>query len=58
MIIDEALDSLSYEEKELLLLRYVNEESVMTISDLYKCSRYSMYRKLKKALKNFGIVWR
>lgn len=53
MIVDEALDNLSHEEKELLLLRYVNEESVSTMSDLYRCSRFSMYRKLKNALNKF-----
>lgn len=53
MIIDEALNSLSEEEKELLLLRYVNEEQVSILSELYKCSRFSMYRKLKSALKKF-----
>ena len=53
MIVDEALDSLSDVEKEMLLLRYMNEESVTTISALYHCSRFSTYRTIKGAIKKF-----
>lgn len=53
MIVDEALTSLSAEEREMLLLRYVNDESVNTISDLFHCSRFATYRKLKGAIRKF-----
>jgi RNA polymerase sigma-70 factor (ECF subfamily) len=53
LILDEALSALPEEDRELLLLRYVNGEAVSTISDLYKCSRFSTYRKLKTALAKF-----
>lgn len=53
MIIDEALDSLSVTEKEMLLLRYMNDESVATISELYHCSRFSTYRTIKGAIIKF-----
>ena len=54
IMVDEALARLTGEEQELLLLRYVNEESVMTISKLHNCSRFSTYRKLKSALEKFS----
>lgn len=44
-----ALLGMDKESQELLLLRYVNEESVTTICKLYECSRFALYRKLKKA---------
>lgn len=44
-----ALLVMDKESQELLLLRYVNEESVTTICKLYECSRFALYRKLKKA---------
>ncbi len=53
MIIDEALASLSVTEKEMLLLRYMNDESVATISELYHCSRFSTYRTIKGAIIKF-----
>ena len=53
LIIEEALAALSVEEREMLLLRYVNNESVMTISELHKCSRFATYRKIKSAVKKF-----
>ena len=53
LIVDEALASLSIEEREMLLLRHVNDESVTTISELYDCSRFTTYRKLKGAIKKF-----
>lgn len=42
--------------QELLLLRYVNEESVSTISKLYNCSRFAVYRKLSIAEKELKRV--
>lgn len=53
MIVDEALASLSAEEREMMLLRYVNDESVATIGELFRCSRFAAYRKLKGAIKKF-----
>lgn len=44
-----ALLGMDKESQELLLLRYVNEEPVTTICKLYECSRFALYRKLKKA---------
>ena len=45
-----ALDELEEEERELLLLRYVNEVPVYVICRIFGLSRFSVYRKLKSAL--------
>ena len=47
----DALKTLSKEERELLLLRFVNEESMQTISKVFGCSRFAIYRKIKLATK-------
>lgn len=49
--IQAALEVLSEEEKEILLLRYVNEVPVAVICKLLQISRFALYRKMKKALK-------
>jgi len=53
--IKEALDELSEEEKEILLLRYVNEVSVSVIAEILHLSRFTLYRKMKKAVKKLRI---
>ena len=50
-----ALDKLSPEEREMLFLRYVNDVPVPVISGLYKISRFAVYRKLKGILKKMRI---
>ena len=49
--IKEALSELSEEEKEILLLRYVNEVPVNVICKMFQLSRFALYRKIKKAIK-------
>ena len=56
MAIQKALGELDKDMQELLLLRYVNEESVSTISKLYNCSRFAVYRKLSIAEKELKRV--
>ena len=46
-----ALDELSVEDQELLLLRYVNEVPVATLCGIYGLYRFAIYRKATKALK-------
>lgn len=46
-----ALAGLEEEERELLMLRYVNETPVYVICKIFGLSRFSVYRKLKTALK-------
>ena len=45
----EALSKLDESDREILLLRYANEETVGTISKLYHCSSFAVYRQIKKA---------
>lgn len=49
--VKEAVLQLTREEQELLLLRYVNEVPVSDICSILKISRFSLYRKTMKALK-------
>lgn len=54
--LQKAVSELDSESQELLLLRYVNEESVVTISKLYDCSRFALYRKIRKAEKKLREI--
>lgn len=45
-----ALAKLEEEERELILLRYVNEVPVAVICKMFGLSRYAVYRKTTKAL--------
>ncbi len=44
-----AVKKLPAEDQEILLLRYVNEESARTISNALGISRFALYRRLKNA---------
>lgn len=48
-----ALSRLSFEEQELLLLRYVNEVPVGAIAGICGISRFSVHRRLKAASGRF-----
>ena len=50
-----ALEFLSPEERELLFLRYVNDVPVPVISGLYQISRFAVYRKLKSILQKVRV---
>jgi len=45
------LDKLDAEDRELILLRYVNEVPVKVLCGLYKQSRFSLHRRMKRILK-------
>lgn len=47
----EALDGLTGMEREMILLRIVNEVPVEDIGKIYGISRFAVYRKIKKILK-------
>lgn len=51
LMIKEALSKLTEQDRELLLLRYVNEEPVASLAEFYQCSRFAVYRKIKAAVK-------
>lgn len=46
-----ALAKLEEEEREMILLRYVNEVPLAVISQMFGLSRFAVYRKLSKTLK-------
>ena len=46
-----ALDGLSEREREIILLRVVNEVPVEDIGKIYGISRFAVYREVKKILK-------
>lgn len=50
IIVKDALSVLSEEEKEILLLRYVNEVPVSVICQLLRISRFALYRRTQKSL--------
>ena len=47
------LSKLTDEEKELLLLRYVNEVPISVLAEIYGISRFAIYRKLTAATNKF-----
>ncbi len=51
ILLRQALHELTEEERELVLLRYVNGVSVADLAHLYGKSRYAIYRDTKKVLK-------
>ncbi len=48
--LQQALDSLSHEDREIILLRYINEVPVNVIAGLYNISRFAVNRRIKKIL--------
>ena len=50
ILLRDALERLSAEERELVFLRYVNDVPVPVISGLYRISRFAVYRKLRSIL--------
>lgn len=51
IVINQALSKLSEQEREVLLLRYANEESVSVICSIYGKSRFAVYRWIQSILK-------
>lgn len=50
--LSDALERLSDEDREIILLRYVNEEPVGVISRLYNISRFALNRRIKNILES------
>lgn len=46
--LQQAMETLTKEEQELLLLRYVNEVALADLSKMYRKSRFALYRELSK----------
>ena len=51
IVIKQALLGLSEEEREVLLLRFANEEPVSVICSIYGKSRFAVYRWIRSILK-------
>lgn len=51
VVMKQAMEVLTIEERELVLLRYVNEVPVKVICELRGCSRFSLNRQIKQMLK-------
>ena len=56
MIMKQAMEKLTNEERELVLLRFVNEVPVKVISELRGCSRFSLNRQIKQVLKKLREI--
>ena len=56
-LIEEALEKVNEEEKELLFLRYTNNTSINELAKHYGISRFAVSRKIKKALKHLKEVY-
>ena len=51
VVMKQAMEALTPEERELALLRFVNEVPVKVICELRSCSRFAVNRQLKQVLK-------
>lgn len=51
--VKKALEKLGGDEREILLLRYVNELPASTVAAILGISRFSLYRRAAKAVENF-----
>ena len=51
IVLNEALAALTEEEREVLLLRYANEEPISVICNIYGKSRFAVYRWIQSILK-------
>ena len=51
MLLRDALEKLSPEERELLFLHYADDVPVSVIAGMHRISRFAVYRKLKNILK-------
>lgn len=49
--LQQALKKLSFEEQELIFLRYVNDVPLGQMSRIYGISRFALYRKLQACLR-------
>lgn len=50
IILRQALDNLSDEDREIILLRYINDVPIGVISKLYNVSRFTLSRRIKRIL--------
>ncbi len=51
VLLRQALAELTAQEREMVLLRYVNEVPIADMAEFYQISRFALYRQLKRVLK-------
>lgn len=51
MDLKQAMESLTEEERELIVLRFVNEVPAADLAEIYCISRFAVYRRINKTLK-------
>lgn len=51
VLLQNALSRLTEQEREMILLRYVNEEPLSVLCEMYQISRFAAHRRLKLSLK-------
>lgn len=54
--VKDALQKLPEEDREILLMRFANEEAISVIAEVYGMSRFALYRKIKQALNRIRIL--
>ncbi|MBR1599712.1 MAG: hypothetical protein IJ661_12490 [Lachnospiraceae bacterium] len=54
--VKEALQKLPEEDREILLMRFANEEAVSVIAEVYGMSRFALYRRIKQALNKLRVL--
>ena len=54
--VKDALQKLQEEDREILLMRFANEEAVSVIAEVYGMSRFALYRRIKQALNKLRIL--
>ncbi len=56
VFLKQVLQQLSEEDLELVIMRYLNMESIENICEIMKISRFSLYRKLRKINKTLNRI--
>lgn len=55
--INQILDKLSSEDREILILRFVNEEPLTSICKVTGLSRFALYRRINSIKKEIQNIW-
>ena len=53
LLITETLEKLPEDDRDLLIMRYMNDEPIGVIAEVKGLSRFAIYRRLKKAKEEF-----
>ena len=56
VFLEQVIEQLAEEELEMLVMRYVNQESLGTICEITGTSRFALFRKLQKIRKKIASI--